>query len=52
LSLSESGEGWRCGDLMEGVDLASVQAVLAGGGEVLGRGLMAFCVYDVGKRRV
>ncbi len=51
-SLSEAGEGWRCGDLTEGVDVASLQAVLASGGEVLGRGLMDFCVYDVGKRRV
>lgn len=44
LSLSESGVGWSCGDVTESVDVASLQAVLAGEGEVLGRGLMEWVV--------
>ena len=44
LSLSESGEGWSRGDVTESVDFASLQSVLAGEGEIIGRGLMEWAV--------
>ena len=46
LSLSDCGEGWSLGDVTEGVDMASLQAVLASDGEVVGRGLIEWVVYD------
>ena len=44
LSLSESGEGWSRGDVTESVDFESLQSVLAGEGEIIGRGLMEWAV--------
>jgi hypothetical protein len=44
LSLSESGEGWSRGDVKESVDFESLQSVLAGEGEIIGRGLMEWAV--------
>ena len=40
LSLSDVGDGWSLGDVTETVDVDALQAVLADGGEVLGRGLI------------
>ena len=40
LSLSESVQGWSCGGVTDTVDMASLGAVLASEGEVLGRGLI------------
>ena len=44
LSLSDSGEGWSRGDVTESVDFASLQSVLAGEGEIIGRGLIEWVV--------
>ena len=44
LSLSESGAGWSLGDVTENVDVASLQAVLASEGEIVGRGLIEWVV--------
>ena len=40
LSLSESGEGWSRGDMLGTVDVDALQGVLAGDGEIVGRGLI------------
>ena len=44
LSMSESGEGWSRGDVTEGVDVASLQAVLSRDGAGVGRGLIEWVV--------
>ena len=46
LSLSGSGEGWSCGDVTESVDVASLQSLLAGEGEIVGRGLIEYSACD------
>ena len=46
VSLSDVGEGWRVGDVNEGVDVEALRAVLAGDGEVVGRGLIEWFACD------
>lgn len=44
LSLSESGQGWSCGDMTETAAVALLQSVLAAEGEIVGRGLIEWVV--------